>query len=129
MRKRTKARELALQILYQIDIKETSFEPIMETFWKENIVFPDIKEFCEHLVKGVILYKEKIDNLIIKQVYNWEIQRLSVIDRNILRLGIFELKYLNDIPRKVTINESINLAKKYGTEDSGKFINGILDKI
>ncbi len=89
----------------------------------------EIREFTEFLVKGVMQNKEKIDNTIIKSARNWSLKRITPIDRGILREAIFEIMFLNDIPVKATINEAIELAKKFGTEKSGSFINGILDNI
>ena len=89
----------------------------------------EVREFADSLVKGVYSNLKSIDDIISKYTDNWDIKRMAVIDKNILRLGVFELVYLKDIPEKVSINEAIELGKRYGDIDSGKFINGILDKI
>jgi N utilization substance protein B len=131
LRKRTKAREFALQVLYQIDI--TCAEPgaCLEDFWKgrENKAEPEVREFAEKAVFGTIEHKEDIDRVISEAAQNWGLDRMAVVDRNILRLTTYELLYRDDIPPKVSINEAIEIAKKYGDRDSGKFVNGILDKI
>lgn len=131
MRKRTKAREFALQILYQIDITRTDAEACLEDFWKSrgDETEPEVKEFAEKIVFGAIERKDDIDKVISEAAQNWEIGRMAVVDRNILRLTTYELLYREDIPPKVSINEAIEIAKKYGDRDSGKFVNGILDKI
>lgn len=98
-------------------------------FWR-TLDYPDnIKEFAELLVRGVVAHKDEIDSAIIQTAQNWSLKRITPIDRGILRAAIFEIMFLNEIPAKATINEAIELAKKFGTEKSGAFINGILDKI
>ncbi len=132
MRKRTKARECALKVLYQIDITKSDYNHCLQDFWqaqKGKGVDSSIMEFADGLVKGTIENLEKIDNVIRRYATNWDIKRMAVVDRNILRLATYELLFLRDIPPKVSINEAIDIAKKYGDKDSGKFVNGILDKI
>lgn len=132
MRKRTQAREYALKILYQIDITGESFEDVLTNFWQDlSEKRPDsqLRDFVNVLVSGVAKDLNTIDKQITSLAKNWQMHRMAVIDRNILRLAAFELLYLADIPRKVSINEAIELAKKFGDKDSGKFVNGILDKI
>ena len=130
MRKRTQSRELALKALYQADIKNCPFSDVLsEFFLSEEIQNQEIRSFCQYLIDGVAQNLKSIDQLICEYATNWEFKRIAIIDRNILRLGIFELKYSSDIPPKVTINEAVELAKKYGDLDSSKFVNGILDQI
>ena len=86
-------------------------------------------DFVERIVLGVIEHRQKIDQLIEQYSENWRLDRMNLVDRNILRMATFELLYFEDIPPKVTLNEAIDLGKRYGTEDSGSFINGILDRI
>jgi N utilization substance protein B len=129
MRKRTLGRECALKILYRIEIAKDSVEPSIEDFWSVEKTDDDVEDFANSLVRGIHENLSKIDSLISKYAENWEIKRIAVIDKNILRMGIFELLYRDDIPPKVSINEAIELAKKYGDIDSGKFVNGILDKV
>lgn len=85
--------------------------------------------FCEQLVKGVSEHKDTIDKLLQSSSTNWKVARMAVVDRNILRMGVYELQHLSDIPPRVTLNEAIEIGKRYGTTDSGAFINGILDKV
>ena len=130
MGRRRKAREIALQLLYQLDVQgESNPEPHFPEFWARHPVDPDAREFGEVLVRGVKLHEPKIDELISQYAENWELDRMAVVDRNILRQGIFELLWLSDVPPKVAINEALEVAKKFSTHESSRFINGILDKI
>ena len=131
MRKRTTAREFALQILYQVDITKGKAQSCLEDFWTHRQLEPEasIKEFAEDIVSGVTAHKSDIDNQISGAAANWQLERMAVVDRNILRIATYELVYKQDIPPKVSINEAIDIAKKYGDPNSGKFVNGILDKI
>jgi len=126
---RRKSREFAIQILYQIEINKSDAEHALQTFW-ENYHYPDdIKEFTNHLVKGTSEHKNQIDQMIVKTAKNWSFNRITPVDRNILREAIFEMFYCPDIPYKVTLNEAIELGKKFGSEKSGAFINGVLDNV
>jgi len=130
MRKRTKAREYALQILYQMEMTKDSHSDSVRAFWeRESETEESVREFAGQLVKGVTENIKDIDAKIAKYATNWQINRMAVIDRNILRMATFEMLYLGDIPAKVSINEAVDIAKKYGDKDSGKFVNGVLDKI
>ena len=130
MGKRRKSRELALQLLYQLDLQEAaSAEPYLDEFWARHPVDAEVRTFVESLVRGTKLHQEKIDEVIVQFAENWELDRMAVVDRNILRLAVYELLYLHDVPTSVVLNEAIEIAKKFGTEDSGAFINGILDKV
>lgn len=132
MRKRTQAREFAIQLLYQIDITSDNCDAALDNFWKvytdENIK-EEVKDFASQLIKGVAQNLPAIDARISHYAANWQLERMAVVDRNILRLGAYELLFRDDIPLKVSINEAIELAKKYSTPEAGKFVNGILDKI
>ncbi|MFH1061727.1 MAG: transcription antitermination factor NusB [Candidatus Omnitrophota bacterium] len=129
MRKRTKARECALQVLYAVDIRKCSKREISESYWQENKEPLEIKIFAQDLIDGTLVKMSKIDQLISKYADNWRIERMAVIDRNIIRMAIYELLYAADIPPKVAINEAVELAKKFGDDESGSFVNGVLDKI
>lgn len=131
MRKRTYARECALKILYQIDLTKGSVDEALDNFWSycEEEENAQLKEFVAVLVNGARENLKTIDAEISHFALNWQMHRMPVVDRNILRLAAFELLYLSDIPAKVSINEAIELAKKYGDKDSGKFVNAVLDKI
>jgi transcription antitermination factor NusB len=129
MRKRTKARECALQVLYAMDIRKGSKREVSESYWQENKESLEIKKFAMDLIDGTLVKMSKIDQLITKYADNWRIERMAVIDRNIIRMAIYELLYTADIPPKVAINEAVELAKKFGDDESGSFVNGVLDKI
>jgi len=130
MRKRTKAREHALKILYAIDITGEEPKKCIDTYWKndeENDT--EVKTFANSLVLGVSNKGKEIDKVISERATNWQMDRMAVIDRNILRFAAYELLFADEIPPKVTINEAIDIGKRYGDSESGKFINGVLDKI
>jgi len=130
MRKRTKARECALKILYAIDITGEDSKKCIDTFWKNHEeVDREVETFADALVLGVAGNAEAIDKLISSHTTNWQLKRMAVIDRNILRFATYELLYMEEIPPKVSINEAIDIAKRYGDNDSGKFVNGVLDSI
>ena len=132
MRKRTKAREYVLQMLYQVDITKGDWQDIFENFWesKEHEDFSEeLKDFSAQLLKGAVEHSQEIDKKISLYAANWELERMAFVDRNIMRLGCFELLFREDIPPKVAINEAVELAKKYSGSESGKFVNARLDKI
>ncbi|MBI4495882.1 MAG: transcription antitermination factor NusB [Deltaproteobacteria bacterium] len=129
MSSRRKAREIALQVLYQLDIGRGETREVLDQHWEHFHPSPRIREFCQRLIEGVFRDRERIDQLIEENSEHWTLKRMSAVDRNILRFATFELLRCPDIPFKATLNEAIELAKKYGTEDSGAFINGILDRI
>ena len=125
---RRKSREYALQMLYQYDVSHQS-AGLADGFWADTEAPENIMEFSNYLVDGVIKNLDKIDDKIRLSASNWSIERMAVVDRNILRMSVFELLYIKDIPVKVTINEAIEIAKRFGEEESGSFVNGILDRI
>ncbi|MCM8831235.1 MAG: transcription antitermination factor NusB [Candidatus Omnitrophica bacterium] len=129
MRARSKAREIALYILYQIEISKKDPSLALRDYLEVNPQPPQISDFASLLIEGIVKNLSRIDSVIKKYLKNWEIDRMALIDRNILRLACFELLFLEDIPPKVSINEAIELAKRFGDIDSSKFINGVLDKI
>ncbi|MCR4338030.1 MAG: transcription antitermination factor NusB [Candidatus Omnitrophica bacterium] len=131
MRKRTLARECVLKILYQKEITGRPFDQARDIFWENDTdeTSSEVREFANRLIYGVEKNLGAIDEKISYYATNWQLKRMAVIDRNILRLGVYELQYMADIPPKVTINEAVELAKKFGDTESSKFVNGILDKI
>ena len=133
MRKRTRAREFALQILYQVDIRHAEPAEVLQDYWEEKTkkeeIEPEIREYTETLVRGVLEKLGFLDKTIERCAENWEIKRMAYVDRNILRLAAYEMLHLDEIPVKVAINEAVELAKRYGEADSSKFVNGILDRI
>ncbi len=126
---RRRAREIALHVLYQLDISQGDPQKTLDLYFNHFKSSEKAREFCERLVYGVIRYREQIDGVIEENSENWTLKRMAVVDRNILRFATFELLFSPEIPFKATLNEAIELAKKFGTEESGAFINGILDKI
>lgn len=132
MRKRSRARECALQALYQMDITREKASDCLLNFWNsqaEPEVDEALKNFTNELVIGVAEHLLDIDAKISHYATNWELERMAVIDRNILRISCFELMCRQDIPPKVSINEAVELAKKYSGSEAGKFVNAILDKV
>ncbi|MBF0387461.1 MAG: transcription antitermination factor NusB [Candidatus Omnitrophica bacterium] len=130
MRKRSVARECALKILYQVELIKISPERAIPSFWEqEEDHTEDVRAFAADIVINVRARVEDLDRKISEYATNWQVSRMAVIDRNVLRIGVYELMYATGIPPKVAINEAVELAKKYGDMESSKFVNGILDKI
>jgi transcription antitermination protein NusB len=154
MRMRREARERAVQFLFQHDInRPEELESALSHFWDsqssaaiadekgkahwgEKVELPPpsadeiaVRLFAEPLIRGVLEKQEEIDAIIRKHAKNWDLRRMAVVDRNVLRLAIYEMFHRTDIPPVVSINEAVDIAKKFSTEDSGKFVNGILDKV
>ncbi|NLJ28840.1 MAG: transcription antitermination factor NusB [Deltaproteobacteria bacterium] len=137
MSRRRRSREIALQILYAMELSETPPEDAIELYYKlfddeEDMDFDipmDVRPFAEDLVQGVELHQAEIDELITSSSQHWRLYRMPVVDRNILRIALYEMLYRPDIPLKVSINEAVELGKTFGSQDSGAFINGILDHL
>lgn len=154
MGKRREARERAVQFLFQYDLNPPEdIEAALDQFWQsqraaaiaeekgaatwgERVELPPpspeetaMRLFAEPLIRGTLEHREDMDNRIKQHALNWDLHRIAAVDRNILRLAIYEMVHRNDIPPVVSINEAVDIAKKFSTEDSGKFVNGILDKI
>ncbi len=129
MGNRHKSREFALQILYAIDVSGNDPTLVRSLFW-ESLTAPDeVRAFADEIVGGVLRDQEKIDRLITHFSEHWTIDRMTAVDRNILRMAVCELIAIVGIPHSVTINEAVEIGKKFGSEDSGAFVNGILDHI
>ena len=126
---RRRAREIALQVLYQKELNCVGVEEALNLFGNNFEVLKGAMDFSERLVKGVEEHREDLDRVIEQYSSNWKVDRMAHVDRAILRIATYELLYCNDIPPRVAINEAIDIGKKYGSEDSGAFINGILDKV
>jgi len=128
---RRKSRELALQALFALDLNKTDSRPQMDDFLAQH--GEDLSEpprlFFQTLVEGVLENRKKIDTLLDQWAKNWKISRMPAVDRNIMRVAVFEMLNLPDIPSSVSINEAVEIGKKFGTRDSGPFINGLLDRI
>jgi transcription antitermination protein NusB len=128
MNPRHKARELALQVLFQWDIHRGN-SGWLEGFWDQHAASPESRTFAQFLVDGVIGNVAEIDALISRYAENWTISRMACIDRNVLRMAVYELLRLPDVPARVTLNEAIDIVRRFGDEQSGAFVNGILDRL
>ncbi len=127
--RRSRAREAALKVLYQLDITRDPPEQGLKIFFRHHHVTADSKPFISALVEGTAGRMSEIDAFLSKHAANWSLGRMAIVDRNILRLGVFELLFSEETPPKVVINEAVEMAKRFGSPDSGKFVNGVLDSI
>lgn len=123
------SREMALKALFQIDLVSTNMEETLKYTFENSKHSDEVKEFTLILVEGVMSNLSEIDKAINNYTNNWSLERITNIDRNILRIAIYEILYLKNIPKSVSINEAVELAKKYGTKSSFSFVNGVLGKI
>ena len=126
---RRQARELAMQALFYMDIRKDASEETLEYFCGCFCPSKKSRPFFRKLVAGVLGSKGQIDALVERYSQNWNISRMSCVDRNVMRIAIYEMLYCDDIPPKVSINEAVDIGKKFGTQESGAFINGIMDSI
>lgn len=135
MGKRREGREAAVQFLYQFDVNRRPVDELLTTFWAlrsgpgKGETPPKTRAFAEELVKGVTAHLQEIDERIGRFTANYELHRIATVDRNILRMGIYEMLHSNEVPPVVAINEAIEIAKKFGSDESGRFVNGILDRV
>jgi N utilization substance protein B len=125
---RSKSREFAMQMLFQWDMSQQEPVKLEATFWKSAKAADSTRAFANRLLEGATKELAVLDELITRNAENWKFERLSAIDRAILRLGIYELRF-TDTPPKVVMNECVDLAKKFSSEDAGSFVNGILDAV
>ena len=126
---RRKSREQAMQALFFMDERRDFSEVMLERFCANFAPKPDVRPYFLRLVQGVLRYKTDLDALIERFSENWSLSRMSGVDRNLMRIAVFEMVWCRDIPAKVSINEAVDIGKKFGTEESGAFINGIVDSI
>lgn len=126
---RRTARECALQMLYEFDVGKHSAEEIVESFWEIDDHPKKVREFANDLFEGSVARLKEIDSLIQKHARHWRLKRMAVVDRNILRLAVYEFLSDANTPGTVIINEALEIAKKYSTVDSAQFVNGILDSV
>jgi N utilization substance protein B len=128
--RRTKARERAVQALYQLDVAASDLDEALARFWRSfEPVEREVRELAEELVRGVAAHRLEIDEAIEAASSHWRLERMARVDRNVLRLAVHELLHRPDVPVKVVLNEAIELGKKYGSESSGAFVNGVLDRV
>lgn len=127
---RHQSRELALQTLYACDVGGTTeWRAMLDQIADSASMSVDVKKYAQELVTKVYASLEKIDAIIQERAANWELKRMAAIDRNIIRLAIAEMNFFSDVPAKVVIDEAVELAKTFGSSDSGKFVNGVIDSI
>ena len=122
-------RELALQALYALDVNPLEMRRFLLTFWEQNPSPLEARTFADQLIEGIVSHRLDLDALIKSKAQNWSLSRMARVDLNLIRLATFELLYRDDIPKKAIINEAIEIAKKFGSEDSAAFVNGVLDEI
>jgi N utilization substance protein B len=129
--KRREGREAALQLVFcwDLNLHEPLTELHLDGFWKLRAAAPNVRTFAAALARGVIERQTEIDEKISRYTANYELRRISAVDRNVLRIAIYEMLHVPDVPPIVAINEAIDIAKKYGTEESGRFVNGVLDRV
>ena len=123
------ARECALQMLYELDVGKHSKDEILRTYWQMNEHPPRVRDFAEQLFVGTVRRLKEIDKVIQQHTKNWRLVRMAVVDRNVLRLAVFEFLLGGKTPETVVINEALEIARKFSTQESAQFVNGILDSI
>ena len=128
MTRRSRAREVALQLLFQRDHNPSVDRPAIEQFVRDRLRHPELITFCLALYDGVVAHLEEIDAKLAAAAENWRLARMTTVDRNVLRLGAFQLLHMHDTPSSVTLDEAIELARRYGTADSPALVNGVLDR-
>jgi transcription antitermination protein NusB len=129
MARRSRAREVALQLLFQHDHNPGTERPTIERFVHARLREPNLEAFCLSLYDGVLAHQAEIDQRLAEAAENWRLPRMAAVDRNVLRLGAHELLYMPETPASVVLDEAIELARRYGTGESSAFVNGVLDKL
>jgi len=124
--RRREARELAMKILFQIEVEHRPLAEVMETTVEAVAIPEEEKEYVDGVVHGVLDHQEALDSIIGDLASGWKLERIANVDRNILRVALYEIQHRGDIPSSVSVNEAVEMAKKYSTAESGKFVNGIL---
>lgn len=128
MATRRQAREWAVQILFQIDLNPSDVETVLSGFWGRGRVEDEARRYAERLVRGVWSHREEIDARLARYAEHWTLHRMAVVDRNVLRMALYELLYCPEVPPAVVINEAVDIAKYFSSSESGRFVNGILDR-
>lgn len=126
---RTTAREAALQMLFAADVASHQSAVILNDYWREFPGDAEDRKYADAAVQGVLSDRERIDKQLVRASANWRLERMNAVARNVLRLGTWELLERPEVPRAVIIDESVDLAKRFGTQESGAFVNGVLDRI
>ncbi len=125
---RHEGRTLAVQFLFQRDFNQGDLQEALAEFWSGHKAGPKVRAFAVELIQGVEREREQLDKLLARYAANWEVKRMGAVDRNVMRLALYEMQFCKDIPPVVSINEAIDLAKELSSDESGKFVNGILDR-
>jgi transcription antitermination protein NusB len=126
---RTTAREAALQMLFAIEASDGDPERALDDFWRELPGDAEGRAYADEVVRGVRSRLVEVDTLLTRASKNWRLERMTRVDRNVLRLGAWELAHKPDVPRAVVLDEAVELAKRFGSEESGPFVNGVLDRV
>ena len=126
---RRRARECALQFLFGLDFTAYEWESVIEEYWSAHPARPSVREYAEHLIKGVSEHLEELDAAIAGALENWTPERIGRVERNVIRLALFEMRHQPDVPERVAISEAIEVAKEYGSDDAPRFVNGVLDRL
>jgi N utilization substance protein B len=129
MGSRSEGRESALQMLFAMEAAGGSADRVIANYWRETPGDPEGRAYADEVVHGVSADLDKLDEAIRKASTNWRLERMARVDRNVLRLGAWELMQRSAVPRAVILDEAVELAKRYGSEDSGAFVNGVLDRL
>lgn len=129
MGKRRKARECTLQVLFQLDFMDGDFQEIQDEYWAPRKGPKEVEEYSRWLVNGILSHREEIDALIKSVSQHWSLGRMTAVDRNILRMAVYELIYEKNMVPAVVINEAIEIAKKFSTSEAADFVNGLLDAV
>lgn len=126
---RRRARERAVQFLFGLDFTNYEWDSAITDFWAVNPSRPSVREYAEELVRGVITRREDLDQAIASAVEHWAPERVGCLERNVLRIALYEMRYAPDVPQNVAINEAVEVAKRYGSDDAPRFVNGVLDRL
>ena len=126
---RRTAREWVVQMLFELDLNPKPLEDLFEEFWKDRDADPETESFACRTVSGIMMNRDKIDGIILENTDNWAPKRMGVVDRNVIRMAVYEMLFCFDIPPVVSINEAVDIAKYFSAKESGRFVNGVLDKI
>ncbi len=128
-RVRRHARERAVQFLFGLEFTEYDWREAIEDFWKVNPARPGVKDYAEILIAGVVEHRAELDEIIAANLDKWSPDRVGYVERNVLRVALWEMQYRGDVPRTVAINEAVEVAKRFGADDAPRFVNGVLDRV
>jgi len=126
---RTTAREAALQLLYAVEAANEPQQTVIREFWRETPGDAEGRKYADRLLLGILQHRDAVDERIAEASENWRVERMTPVDRNLLRIGAYELEFVDEVPRAVVIDEAVEIAKRFGTKESSKFVNGVLERI